>query len=29
MRRFLKARMRELKNVAESDAWGRFMPPET
>jgi hypothetical protein len=29
MRRFLMARMRELKTVAESDAWDRFMPPAT
>jgi ligand-binding SRPBCC domain-containing protein len=29
MRRFLLARMRELKVLAESDAWARFVPPAT
>lgn len=27
MRRFLLTRMRELKALAESDAWARFVPP--
>jgi ligand-binding SRPBCC domain-containing protein len=29
MRRFLLARMHELKALAESDAWLRFVPPES
>jgi ligand-binding SRPBCC domain-containing protein len=29
MRRFLLIRMRELKVLAESDAWSRFVPPAT
>ena len=29
MRRFLLVRMRELKALAESDAWARFVPPAT
>jgi ligand-binding SRPBCC domain-containing protein len=29
MRRFLLIRMRELKVLAESDAWTRFVPPAT